>query len=1117
SSWNLLSYESGGKYYINGTTWDPYCNNQGGLSHLDWFYDAYLSGWWEDDDGVQTYPNYRNMTEFYYDVMRQDIEIPAPAVASGGSTVKIMDNTTSRHNTTIPYYTAGYIFQQRWTPYVKVFAPVLGLNATHIVVDWNTTNAHTQFWNLNIKHGEFDFNETDSWDYFTELGDWSFVDDYEAGYWYSPDIDYNLGNRDHMVLSFDYTGDDVDDFGLGALAHGWDGIFGTGIVDGIGLGGRTAALVYDTDAHGTFVAGQIASRGVLEYPIGLNGTMERIYGVANASTIIAVPALGGGSFFGASLWEAGFDLNYTSGYFEWNPMSNHSCAVSSNSWGWVGTDIMNNELQPLYALMYTAISTPGFFDSVDGHDYPGMLFAFSAGNSGPSYGTASPPNAPQILTVGGSTSYHTFQDSYGPGQGYDQIFESGSRGPTLTGYPKPDIVAPGRNVYGLQPGEEYMLNYLGGASWPSAIYAGTSMACPHVAGAIAILVEAATNNSRTLRPDEIKVILQNTAMDLGLDALTQGFGRVDIKAAVEWIEGVGSEVVFSNTGGIYADVVADAWAKWMTPYKGDALMNNDSLDYPTTFADGSLYYGIVSPGDLVNVTMDGELANGTAIHEPDFNWTSQDFEAQYVYNYVWNTYTYNETVSMGHDIIRGGYYDLSNVMGGDYGTFTSATYATILIGASSDDVNSGDLWAFVFDWDDSTNNGVPDYYNTSTEAGDELTRYAFGGDGHDIKIDIHHPTAISNLENGDEGLIVMVHDEGVWGWPTVEEGDGNDLNVTIIVWGLGGDNGEILVADNTDGGLWANLTVPAGAEPGVHQGYLLADTDHRIPYTYFVSYDVDTSKGEEHIVADGYGDVLTPYEHGSALSMEDSYYGDGSGDHKVFHIHVSNSSAMYLGAKIDWTEDETYFDISISDVYGESLAISYDANKLSYSSASVIADMDGGTDFYVFVYAHDLWHELPCNFTLIVMAWEELPAPTLAFNWYSRDAPARTSITTGGVAEGDHVVMNATWTDAPLTNMPDYGITTLELKILYGSLVQKSGTLMIPDGAYDPFAGGPLHLDEFDWEYIPNISAGDAVRISVSFTNGDCDIFVYWADTDNSTWSAATDLADGAMGTGANP
>jgi hypothetical protein len=47
-----------------------------------------------------------------------------------------------------------------------------------MVVDWNTTNAHTQFWNLAINYGELDFNVTADRDYIEDLGDWSFVDDY---------------------------------------------------------------------------------------------------------------------------------------------------------------------------------------------------------------------------------------------------------------------------------------------------------------------------------------------------------------------------------------------------------------------------------------------------------------------------------------------------------------------------------------------------------------------------------------------------------------------------------------------------------------------------------------------------------------------------------------------------------------------------------------------------------------------------------------------------------------------------------------------------------------------------------------------------------------------------
>ena len=82
SSWNMLSYESGGKWYLNWSTCahgSPYVNNQGGLTNLDYFVDAYLAGWWGDE-----YPNQANLTDFYYNVMRQDPEIPDPTLSQGG-------------------------------------------------------------------------------------------------------------------------------------------------------------------------------------------------------------------------------------------------------------------------------------------------------------------------------------------------------------------------------------------------------------------------------------------------------------------------------------------------------------------------------------------------------------------------------------------------------------------------------------------------------------------------------------------------------------------------------------------------------------------------------------------------------------------------------------------------------------------------------------------------------------------------------------------------------------------------------------------------------------------------------------------------------------------------
>jgi hypothetical protein len=78
------------------------------------------------------------------------------------------------------------------------------------------------------------------------------------------------------------------------------------------------------------------------------------------------------------------------------------------------------------------------------------------------------------------------------------------------------------------------------------------MACPHVAGVVALMYEAAVDNAVTLRPDEMKTIIQNTAFDLGMDAFAQGFGRVDALSAIEYIADTTSTIaVFSNTADIY--------------------------------------------------------------------------------------------------------------------------------------------------------------------------------------------------------------------------------------------------------------------------------------------------------------------------------------------------------------------------------------------------------------------------------------------------------------------------------------------------------------------------------------------------------------------------------------
>ncbi|MBK7820014.1 MAG: S8 family serine peptidase [Tessaracoccus sp.] len=94
---------------------------------------------------------------------------------------------------------------------------------------------------------------------------------------------------------------------------------------------------------------------------------------------------------------------------------------------------------------------------------------------------------------------------------------------------KPDLGAPGGSIYSLEPvemGNGYVVN------------SGTSMAAPHVAGAVALMLQARPS----MRPNEVLTRLQNTAMpanlrelpDLGiLDAThRQGAGLIQIDQAI---------------------------------------------------------------------------------------------------------------------------------------------------------------------------------------------------------------------------------------------------------------------------------------------------------------------------------------------------------------------------------------------------------------------------------------------------------------------------------------------------------------------------------------------------------------------------------------------------------
>ncbi|TCS51115.1 subtilase family protein [Primorskyibacter sedentarius] len=155
----------------------------------------------------------------------------------------------------------------------------------------------------------------------------------------------------------------------------------------------------------------------------------------------------------------------------------------------------------------------------------GVLVVAAAGNTGYSrlrsedtslveaYGTSTimdPGNAEHVLTVGSvhSERPHTHGISY-----------FSSRGPTIDGRTKPDVVAPGEKI--LAPSLEKRI----------LRDSGTSMAAPHASGAAALLM--ARFPELQGRPFDVKSLIIKTATSLDRDPAFQGHGMVDVLRALQ--------------------------------------------------------------------------------------------------------------------------------------------------------------------------------------------------------------------------------------------------------------------------------------------------------------------------------------------------------------------------------------------------------------------------------------------------------------------------------------------------------------------------------------------------------------------------------------------------------
>ena len=226
----------------------------------------------------------------------------------------------------------------------------------------------------------------------------------------------------------------------------------------------------DEHGHGTHVAGIIA------------GNTDEVRGVAPNARLLAYRVIGANG-----LGETSDVLQA----IEWTVDPNQDGDLSDR------VDVANMSL-----------GGPGDADSplslaVDAATLAGVVFCLASGNTAGEHTVGSPASSRLGLTVGSSESN-------------DRIAPYSSRGPAGPDWTlKPEVIAPGTAILSAR---------LGGGT---IVMTGTSMAAPHVAGAVALLLQ--------LHPDwtpaDVKGALVGSAVLVAGEVMAQGGGRIDIPTA----------------------------------------------------------------------------------------------------------------------------------------------------------------------------------------------------------------------------------------------------------------------------------------------------------------------------------------------------------------------------------------------------------------------------------------------------------------------------------------------------------------------------------------------------------------------------------------------------------
>lgn len=371
--------------------------------------------------------------------------------------------------------------------------------------------------------------------------------------------------------------------------------------------------------HGTHTMGTMVGNA------GASNSDSSVVGMAPRARWIAVPGICSETMSGG----IGDDIGGLKA-FQWllcptdlsGDLATADCSkapdVINNSWG--SANPFSNVFEPVVNALRAA----------------GVASVFAAGNPSAGPGSiGSPANIPAGITVGATDSQ-------------DNIASFSALGPSpIDGEQKPELSAPGVDVLSTVSTNSY------------SSYSGTSMAAPHVAGLVALMVSAdLKDGERDFNIDELEYFMEATAVDLGAPGPDPiyGHGRIDALAAVRWASNAGDlrgvvrdaetdepissarvighsvSQTFSVTGGstgIYSltvpvgvyDVMVDAWGYEPATFPSQSVFARSLsiADFALSKLPASKVSGAVRSGEMSseistgNVTIDSLPQSGAPV------------------------------------------------------------------------------------------------------------------------------------------------------------------------------------------------------------------------------------------------------------------------------------------------------------------------------------------------------------------------------------------------------------------------------------------------------------------------------------------------------------------------